>query len=181
MGNSRSGRWLGHIKRDAVEDCRSLDIHRWVREKKIEAGTWSRGAWDWLDTKTGEKKSSIGYEVNANDPSCSWVRLFYTITFKRTQETIYVDYNIPLQTTFPHFGGVRWWFTCPLLGKSGPCNRRVAKLYLPPGGRYFGCRHCYNLTYETCLLSHNRDIELLAGDGLTPGMVIKVLTRRGGL
>jgi len=21
---------------------------------------------------------------------------------------------------------------------------------LPPGGKYFGCRHCYNLTYQSC-------------------------------
>jgi hypothetical protein len=30
-----------------------------------------------------------------------------------------------------------------------PCDRRVAKLYLPPGGRYFGCRECYRLTYRS--------------------------------
>jgi hypothetical protein len=26
------------------------------------------------------------------------------------------------------------------------CNRRVGKHYLPPGARYFGCRHCYDFT-----------------------------------
>jgi hypothetical protein len=25
----------------------------------------------------------------------------------------------------------------------------VSKLYLPSGGRYFGCRHCYRLTYRS--------------------------------
>lgn len=29
------------------------------------------------------------------------------------------------------------------------CGRRVRKLYLGPGGTYFACRHCYNLTYES--------------------------------
>jgi hypothetical protein len=31
----------------------------------------------------------------------------------------------------------------------GPA-RRVAKLYLPPGGRYFGSRQAYGLTYTSC-------------------------------
>jgi hypothetical protein len=26
----------------------------------------------------------------------------------------------------------------------------VAKLYLPPGERRFGCRHCHRLTYTSC-------------------------------
>ena len=28
------------------------------------------------------------------------------------------------------------------------CGRRVGKLYCPPGSKYYGCRHCYNLSYE---------------------------------
>lgn len=49
---------------------------------------------------------------------------------------------IRLTTSHPHFGGERWWFICP-------CGQRVGKLYLPPGGRSFKCRHCYNLTYRS--------------------------------
>jgi hypothetical protein len=37
------------------------------------------------------------------------------------------------------------------------CGRRVGKLYLPPGGKYFGCRHCYNLTYTSSNESHEHD------------------------
>jgi hypothetical protein len=29
------------------------------------------------------------------------------------------------------------------------CGRRVAKLYEAPGAVYFGCRHCYDLSYES--------------------------------
>jgi len=36
------------------------------------------------------------------------------------------------------------------------CGRRVAKLYLPRGARYFGCRHCYDLTYLSCQRSDKR-------------------------
>ena len=34
------------------------------------------------------------------------------------------------------------------------CGRRVGKLYLPPGGRYYGCRYCHELTYTSCQESH---------------------------
>jgi hypothetical protein len=33
----------------------------------------------------------------------------------------------------------------------------VGKLFSPPGERYFGCRHCHDLTYTTCQRSHVDD------------------------
>ncbi len=35
-------------------------------------------------------------------------------------------------------------------------RRRVAKLYLPAGGKYFGSREGYGLTYTSCQESGNR-------------------------
>ncbi|MFO0897739.1 MAG: hypothetical protein U0836_09990 [Pirellulales bacterium] len=49
-----------------------------------------------------------------------------------------------------HFGGFRWWFTCPLIMRGRACERRVAKLYSSPRSPYFGCRQCMGLTYESC-------------------------------
>jgi hypothetical protein len=48
-----------------------------------------------------------------------------------------------LTWTACNFGGERPWFICPGAG----CGRRVAVLYGP--GRYFLCRHCYDLVYES--------------------------------
>ena len=62
-----------------------------------------------------------------------------------------------LTATRPRFGGLRWWFVCPLVVNGRPCNRRVAKLHLPPPARYFGCRLCYRLTYASCQESHRHD------------------------
>ena len=100
----------------------------------------------------GEETSSIGYEVNTTDMAFPWVRLSYMFT--RTQE--HMDYKIRLQTTRPYIGGVHWWFICPLLRLGKSCNHRVSKLYLWPSGRYYGCRHCYDLTYESCQESDKR-------------------------
>lgn len=41
-------------------------------------------------------------------------------------------------TTAQPFGGVRWWWLCPV------CGRRVADLYIAERA---ACRHCHRLTY----------------------------------
>jgi hypothetical protein len=50
---------------------------------------------------------------------------------------------VSLEWTACNFGGERPWFVCPGEG----CGRRVALLYGP--GRYFLCRCCYDLVYES--------------------------------
>jgi hypothetical protein len=67
------------------------------------------------------------------------VRLQYTLT--RTGERL--DYRVELVSTSPHYGGLRWWFLCPLRG----CPRRVRKLYST--GKYYACRHCSQLNYQS--------------------------------
>jgi len=52
--------------------------------------------------------------------------------------------EIPLTRTLCNFGGFRWWFICP------QCWKRVAVLYRPPRRTFFLCRHCHELTYESC-------------------------------
>ena len=56
--------------------------------------------------------------------------------------------EVELASTPVHFGGVRWWFVCPL-----GCGRRCRILYLPHGAHAFGCRECHRLTYK-CRQKH---------------------------
>lgn len=152
MGGYGSGRWRDYVKKNTVEDCRSLDASRWTREKLLEDGAFRSGWWHWTDALTGEERASIGYEVNATRTELPpYVRLHYSLP--RTGERL--DYKVPLETTRPRLGGLRWWFVCPLVVNGRTCGRRVGKLYLPPGGRYFGCRHCYDLTYESAQTSNH--------------------------
>jgi hypothetical protein len=58
------------------------------------------------------------------------------------------------------------------------CGRRVAKLYLPPGSRYFGCRVCRRLTYYRAQ-THDKRVdalrknpELLAAIVMNPGAAL---------
>jgi hypothetical protein len=153
MGGFGSGRWGCHSKATTVEDCRRLDANRWMREGILRANQQQLGRWCWYrDESLAEETSSIVYDVHTSAED-GRVRLMYTVT--KTQESF--DYAIRLTTTRPRFGGLRWWFVCPLIIQDRPCQRRVAKLYLPPGGKYYGCRHCYQLTYTSCQESGKDD------------------------
>ena len=172
MGGYGSGRPWGYGK-TTVEDCLILDINKLVRDRLLYAGIHKSGNLTWRNTRTGESVSSVGFEVNASGKLIPWLRLFYNMT--RTGEK--VDFKIYLNTTRPNFGGIRWWFICPLMG----CNRRVTKLHSPPGGKYFGCRECYDLTYTSCQDSHKFDAlyaEIAKDVGVTPDFVKRVITNK---
>jgi hypothetical protein len=105
----------------------------------------SEGSWLFCDPASGQVLSTIDYEVSTMD----WDHPEMRLRHKPAKSGEPVEYRVRLQTTEPAWGGVRWWFTCPLVCDGLPCERRVQKLFLPPGRRYFGCRHCYDLTYES--------------------------------
>jgi hypothetical protein len=128
----------------------------------------------WTNTATGEKLSSCGCEVDTRDMAAPWMRLFYQITSSGEQ----IDYRVRLTTTPLPWGGVRWWFICPLVANGRSCERRCGKLYLPSGGRYYGCRRCYDLTYTSCQESHQFDRlyrMIAAKTGTHPALVKKAL------
>jgi hypothetical protein len=141
-------------KKQTVEDCLALDTCHWMRDGLLKAMACSAGTRRW--TYRCGWECSVGYKIQAADPTAAWVRLSYTVT-PRTGDPEPVDYTIHLTTTQPNFGGARWWFVCPLATDGVVCGRRVGKLYLPPGKRYFGCRHCNDLTYASCQESHRFD------------------------
>ena len=152
MGGSGSGRWHRHDKADTVEECLALDANQLVRDRLIQLGIRGLGTLTWSRAVSGEIVSRVGFEVDTSDRHGAVFGLRYTIT--RTDE--HIQLPIRLEITHPYLGGTRWWFTCPLIVRNVVCNRRVAKLYLPPGGRYFGCRRCYGLTYRSCQESDKR-------------------------
>jgi hypothetical protein len=70
------------------------------------------------------------------------VLLFYRHRSGPDDEWEDVQQPVSLEWSACNFGGGRPWFVCPGAG----CGRRVAILY--GQGRYFLCRHCYDLVYE---------------------------------
>jgi hypothetical protein len=80
---------------------------------------------------------AIEFESKAVDPKNSWLRLHYAIADHA------IDDKFQLVASRPHFGGPRWWFLCP------NTNRRLRKLYLPPGGHRFRSRTAQELIYTS--------------------------------
>jgi hypothetical protein len=158
MGGSGSGNfhhWHRPTKKRTVEGCLQLDINRWTREGSLKAGIRGYGSWTW--THGDGSTSSIRYTVDTLDPSRRVVYLSYSVGRAGSTEQEALNYPVGLTTTVPRFGGLRWWFICPLVVNDRPCLRRVGKLYLPGNERYFGCRHCHDLTYTSCQESHKFD------------------------
>lgn len=101
--------------------------------------TWTYGI--------SENKSSIGIRIVAGTESKSdYMRLNYTHTDYWSQQKSDMDYQVELTTTACHFGGVRYWFICPLSKNGRYCGRRVGVLYSI--GKWFGCRHCGDIAYQ---------------------------------
>ena len=142
MGGHGSGRHQHYGAKTTVEDCWDIDTAWMAREGMFDGSGRRSGSIRWSDVYSGEQTSSMGYEVNAPE---RWIRLHYHLV--RGDESF--DYKVPLTTSPLPWGGDRWWFICVLHRGGQYCGRRVGKLYLPPGGRYYGCRHCYDLTYRS--------------------------------
>jgi hypothetical protein len=177
MGGYGSGRW-GWGKSDEktlVEDCRSLDIVPLIRDGTIRPDRFYRGTMRW--TRNGEEVASIGFEV-ATEEDRGTFRLLYSVG---REEKTPMNYVVPLATSRLVSGGRRWWFRCSAGRTGGPtCGRRVGKLYLPPSGKVFACRHCYDLAYTSSRESRKYDsmFRMLAADTHLPVDVVKRVMNR---
>jgi hypothetical protein len=152
MGGEGSGRWNDHDKRRTVEDAWALEI----------AAISLRGSLSYPLTGTARAIRVTGnrnvlpvrYSLVEGDKG-PVLDLTYALgqTFLEPDPTE----RVGLLATKPARGGVRWWFACPFKVEGELCRRRVANLYLPPGGNGFGCRQCHDLTYESSQESHATD------------------------
>ena len=137
-------------KKDTVEECKSLSVFE-LKQWGYFCG-FQAGSIEWKNS-LGEVTSSISIMVSVTREGYGegYVRLLYSQIDRLTKDKKNdLDYNIELDTTPCYFGSVRYWLICPLVVNRRYCGRRVGKLYLPGGQTYFGCRHCYNLTYRSC-------------------------------
>ena len=91
------------------------------------------GSWSW--SCDGKTTGSINYRVDSERIVLSYRHRVSGGEWESVEQRISFD------RTHCNYGGFRWWFLCPR------CNCRVAVLYC--AGKYFLCRHCYDLTYSS--------------------------------
>lgn len=148
-------------KKTTVEECKSISTTFLRDHGYFCAGKW--GGMKWTNS-AGEQTGAISFFVRV-DGIFGKIRFQYTSTDRYSGEATELDYSVDLKATPCHFGGLRWWFLCPILQNENPCWKRVGKLYLA-GGKYFGCRHCYGLTYQSSQENDKRVNDLLRNPNL---------------
>jgi hypothetical protein len=128
MGGRGSGRWIwfGSTRRVAASSL-PVDIRELKRKGLIYPGEWINFTW----SRNGNVHSSIGALVYGD-------RLVLKYTYRKTEA---VEQPIRFTWTRCNFGGKRIWFVCPF------CSRRCAVVY--SCGKYFACRMCGNVAYQT--------------------------------
>ena len=141
------GRW-SRYDRKTVEECMSISI-KWLSQHDYFCG-YKSGGIEWKNDLS-KVTDSIGIQVSIDERNIdkNYLRIYYTQTDYFTKEKKEYDYKIPVITTSCNYGGVRYWFCCPLTVNGKFCGKRVGIIYLPPLGKYFGCRTCHNLTYKS--------------------------------
>lgn len=142
-----------------VEQCSALRISDLGRAGVFRAvpGVWC--SCQWTD-ETGKEVRNVVFRL----VQCSQGGL--VVHFR--QEAVsavpgprtVVDETVRLTTTQCNFGGQRRWFCCPKAANGKLCGRRVGVLYLLPRGQNFGCRHCYELTYQS-VQQHDKRLDML--------------------
>jgi hypothetical protein len=138
MGGEGSGNWCRFDKKTTTGECHSIDVRYLHREGLLKPGRWFSLRW----SRAGRETTSIRGAV-IGDEKPERVILTYRHRSVPSGEWEDVREPVPLTWTACNFGGERPWFICPGAG----CGRRVAVFYGP--GRYFLCRHCYDLVYES--------------------------------
>lgn len=135
MGGFGSGQWGRYDAKATTDDYHQLDMLVLMKNQYILPCGEQSGSLYWRRGK--ETIASISYQSNTAGEH-PHLRVMYSL--EKSGERM--DYKITLSKTHPPYGGVRWWFLCPILG----CGRRVRVLYMR---KYFACRHCLKLTYQS--------------------------------
>jgi hypothetical protein len=130
------------MSKSEADWCKKIEIWWLLRDIK------EKGGYKYTTVSWGEdgSRGSISVQVSVCDEE-KYARFTYTQTDNSTGEKKDYDYKVPIVETTCHFGGTRYWFKCNLYKNNQYCGRRVGVLY--KDGNWFGCRHCYELTYAS--------------------------------
>ena len=138
MGGLGSGNRYRFDKKTTTGECNGLDVRKLHREGALRPGALFSSSWSGFDRETGSISGSVSRDR---------VILSYRHRSGLGADWEDVKEPVPLEWTPCNFGGERPWFVCPGVVNRIACGRRVAILYGP--GKYFLCRHCYDLRYES--------------------------------
>ena len=131
-------RYYYNSKTTVEESCRLKMSY--LRKRGMLTGEEAIEKISWTSNRPGKiPPVLLLVDVTTDDP---FVILMYTLTDRNGNKTDYKR-EVSLLKTPCNFGGIRYWFACPV------CFKCVGGLYRPPGDIYFCCRGCHNLSYNS--------------------------------
>jgi len=137
MGGFGSGRTTA---RPVAEDALKLDLARLMAEGVLRANQRTRGQFRWTSDLGRGRELELCFEADLTDPTDSWLRLGSDPWTSGSAKQFEV---VRVVTTSPNYGGWRYWFVCPIVG------RRARVLYRPIGTSVFASRVGWGLPYRS--------------------------------
>jgi hypothetical protein len=156
MGRARGN---GRLR---IEDCDCFDAVVLNRTGVFNSASESRWTYEFRPTGSGSS-GGVNYTVVELPGVTMGLHVEHVASVGTSTGPHSTRYLIEITSTRCAFGGRRFWFRCPMMRDGVACDRRVLRLYLPPGGQMLGCRHCYDLRYQSCQ-THDKRVDLLAKD-----------------
>jgi len=150
MGGFGSGAWRSEGRKTAVEECAVLDVAWLTRERVFDPNGCPAARIAWRGRLHAGSVERVLFVAYVDEQRMLMLHAGTGVVPANT-------YWIPLTTTPLPWGGKRWYFRCPLAMDGVACHARVGKLYMPPGSIHFGCRSCFDLTYQSCRNSRQYD------------------------
>jgi hypothetical protein len=138
MGGYGSGRRDG---RPIVEHALQIDMKHLLDQRLLRPGHRSSGTLSWSSSHNSQAVAKIRYEADLTASTKAWLCL--RPLPPSGQMSPRRKARLHLAVTVPHYGGLRWWFICPLSGK------RARVLYLPADAPMFASRQAYGLAYKS--------------------------------
>lgn len=132
MGGMGSGSWMRLGSRSTVDSQHTINVSYLKKQELLESG--KSGSLTW--SCKGKQTAAINYQVKDNG-----IQLIYNHLDNNTKEWQAIKQFVFFDYTPCHYGGQRVWLRCT------ECNRRVTALH--SAGKYFLCRHCYGLNYQS--------------------------------
>lgn len=124
---------MSRCAKETTDGQHSLDANWLNRNGYLTQGRRSSVRWMRGERETG----NIGLRAESGQLVLVYRSRLYGEEWEDVEEPVRLTW------TPCNYGGQRPWFVCP----GANCGRRVGVIY--GRGKYFLCRHCYDLAYES--------------------------------
>ena len=132
MGGIFSGTWTRNASKGIAESQNSVSVQFLKKQGYLREGNGGSLSW----SRNGEPCGSIAYRVKGDG-----IQFNYRRRTSDHGEWENVELFIQFDYTACNYGNQRTWLLCP------HCHKRVAIVYYE--GKYFLCRKCCKLTYQS--------------------------------